>query len=276
MGAAKYSAEQEKQIVAEYISGVSVEVLCERYKYKGKKSITDKVKKYYPDNYDEIIEIARKNRAGWKYSLDKIQNDFDAYLVGLLMTDGYIYEHGVGIDLIDEDCIDFISKQVRADHKVYETAQREDGYHRQDRHRVLINNKELITQLARFGIVKNKTYTLQPPQLFEEEYQYLPYLIRGIIDGDGCVYENSNNGKINIYIITASLDFANWLVKVLKERLFLQGVSLNVKKPAREGEAVLYKVEIFRERDIKKIMALVYDEPFGMNRKFAKIDAQRL
>lgn len=66
------------------------------------------------------------------------------------------------------------------------------------------------------------------------------------------------NGKINIYIVTASKDFAYWLVKVLKERLFLQGISLNNKKPAKDNEAILYKVEIFRERDIKKIMALVY------------------
>lgn len=276
MGAAKYSVEQEKQIVAEYISGVSVDVLCKKYKYKGKKSIIDKVKKYHPDDYEEVIETARQNRVDWKYSIDKIQSDFDAYLIGLLLTDGYVYEHGVGIDLIDEDCISFIAKQVKVNYKTYEGQEHNDGYQRNNRYRVLINNKKLIEQVARFGIVTNKTLNLRPPQLLEEEYQYLPYIIRGIIDGDGCVYENSSNGKINIYILTASKDFADWLVKVLKERLFLQGVSLNNKKPAKDGEATLYKVEIFRERDIKKIMALVYDEPFGMNRKFAKIDAQRL
>lgn len=276
MGAAKYSVEQEKQIVAEYISGVSVDVLCEKYKYKGKKSIMDKVKKYHSDDYEEVIETARKNRVGWKYSIDKIQSDFDAYLVGLLLTDGYVYEHGVGIDLIDEDCVSFIAKQVKVDYKTYAGQEHNDEYQRSNRYRVLINNKKLIEQVARFGVVTNKTLNLQPPQLLEEEYQYLPYIIRGIIDGDGCMYENSSNDKINIYIVTASKDFAYWLVKVLKERLFLQGISLNNKKPAKDDEAILYKVEIFRERDIKKIMALVYDEPFGMNRKFAKIDAQRL
>lgn len=276
MGAAKYSVEQEKQIVAEYISGVSVDVLCEKYKYKGKKSIMDKVKKYHSDDYEEVIETARKNRVGWKYSIDKIQSDFDAYLVGLLLTDGYVYEHGVGIDLIDEDCISFIAKQVKVDYKTYAGQEYNDEYQRSNRYRVLINNKRLIEQVARFGVVIDKTLNLQPPQLLEEEYQYLPYIIRGIIDGDGCMYENSSNGKINIYIVTASKDFAYWLVKVLKERLFLQGISLNNKKPTKDDEAILYKVEIFRERDIKKIMALVYDEPFGMNRKFAKIDAQRL
>ena len=76
--------------------------------------------------------------------------------------------------------------------------------------------------------------------------------------------------------MTASIDFAQWLQKILKERLFLQNVSLNTRKPTKEGEATVYKVEIFRDRDIKKIAALVYDEPYGMARKFAKIDAQRL
>lgn len=275
MGAQKYSVEQEKQIVEEYISGVSVNTLCEKYKYKGKKSILDKVKKYHPDDYAEVIALAKKNREGWKWSLSKIQSDFDAYFIGLMLTDGYVYKDGVGIDLIDEDCISMIANQTKNEYKAYEPEEREDGYNRKTRYRVLINNKELIDSLQRFGITKNKTYTLQPPQLMEEEYEFLPYLIRGIIDGDGCVYENSNNGKINIYIVTASYDFAQWLEKILKERLFLQGVSLNVKTSSNDNDTELYKVEIFRERDIKKIAALVYDEPFGMMRKFAKIDAQR-
>lgn len=278
MGAAKYNAEQEKQIVEEYISGVGVDVLCQKYKFKTKKSILDKVKKYYPDNHEEMITLARKNREEWKYSLEKITCDFDAYLIGLLLTDGYIYPHGIGIDLIDEDCIAFIAQQTKTQYKCYESEPGSgiNGCDPQPRYRVLLNNKELQTQLARFGIVEKKTLTLQPPQLLDEEYQYLPYLIRGIIDGDGCVYENSVTGKPNIYIMTASIDFAQWLQKILKERLFLQNVSLNTRKPTKEGEATLYKVEIFRDRDIKKIAALVYDEPYGMARKFAKIDAQRL
>lgn len=279
MGAAKYSVEQEKQIVEEYRQGISVEVLCQKYGYKGKKSIMDKVKKYHPDDYQEIIKEAQQNRKTWSLSLERIKSNFDAYLIGLLLTDGYVGDRGVGLDLIDEDCIAFISKQTKKNYHTYDYSDNDkafDKYDRKPRHRILFNDNILIQQLERFGITRNKTLNLQPPQLFDEEYQFLPYLIRGIIDGDGCVFENSNNKKINIYIVTASKVFAEWVAKMLRERLFLQGVAINEKTKANDTDAQLYKVEIYRENDIKKIAALVYDEPFGMERKFAKIDAQRL
>lgn len=281
MGSQKYSKEEELQIVEEYRSGISVNTLCEKYGYKGKKSILDKVKKYYPDNYEDIIEEAKNNRTSWSWDISRIKNKFDAYLIGLLLTDGYITSDntGFGIDLIDEDCISFIANQLKASYKKYEYSSDDktlDKYDRQPRFRVVLRKKEIVQQLERFGIVKNKTYNLQPPTLYEEEYQYLPYLIRGIIDGDGCIFENSNNKKPNLYILTASKSFAEWLKFILTTRLFLQGVSINLKKSDNEKYADLYKVEIFRENDIKKIQCLVYDEPYGMERKFKKIDAQRL
>lgn len=281
MGGQKYSKEEELQIVEEYRQGISVNTLCQKYGYKGKKSILDKVKKYYPDTYEDIMEEAKNNRSSWSWDITKIKNKFDAYLIGLLLTDGYITSDnaGFGIDLIDEDCISFIAKQLKASYKKYEYQENEkifDKYERKPRFRIVLRRKGIVQQLERFGIIKNKTYNLQPPQLLEEEYQYVPYLIRGIIDGDGCVFENSNNKKPNLYILTASKDFADWLKHILTTRLFLQGVSINIVKSNDDKKVDLYKVEVFRENDIKKIQCLVYDEPYGMERKFKKIDAQRL
>ena len=84
MGYKKLSNEQEFQLVQEYIDGAPVKVLMERYGFATKKSIMDKVKKYYPNNYKELIENARNNRKGYNYKLEKIENEFDAYYLGLL------------------------------------------------------------------------------------------------------------------------------------------------------------------------------------------------
>lgn len=90
MGYKKLSQEQELLLVEEYIKGSSVQQLMNKYGFKTKKSIIDKVKKYYPNNYKEKINQAQNNRKGYSYSLEKITSPFDAYLVGLLLTDGYI------------------------------------------------------------------------------------------------------------------------------------------------------------------------------------------
>lgn len=50
-----------------------------KYGFASKKSITDKVKKYYPNKYEQIIKEAKNGRKNYSYSLEKIQSDFDAY-----------------------------------------------------------------------------------------------------------------------------------------------------------------------------------------------------
>ena len=104
----KYSKEIELQIVEEYRSGASVNSLCEKYGFKRKESILNKVKKYYPETYKEILEEAKNNRKGYNYKLETISNEFDAYFIGLMLTDGYISNEQVGIDLVDEDYRFFI------------------------------------------------------------------------------------------------------------------------------------------------------------------------
>ena len=105
MGYKKLSKEQELQLVEEYKQGTPVIELMNKYGYKTKKSITDKVKKYYPENYEEIIKEAQNSRRGYVYSLEKLTSPFDAYLIGLLLTDGYVLSDrdGLGLDMTDEE-----------------------------------------------------------------------------------------------------------------------------------------------------------------------------
>lgn len=120
MGYKKLSNEQEKILVEEYKPGVAVQTLMNKYGYKTKKSITDKVKKYYPETYQQIFEEAHKARKGYDYILETIQSDFDAYFLGLLLTDGYISDNRqVGLDLTDEDCISFLSKGIGKQYTTY-------------------------------------------------------------------------------------------------------------------------------------------------------------
>ena len=257
MGYKKLSKEQEIQLVEEYKQGTPVIELMNKYGYKTKKSIMDKVKKYYPENYEEIIKEAQDNRRGYAYSLEKLTSPFDAYLVGLLLTDGYVLSDrdGLGLDMTDEDAISFVAKTIGTNYKSYN-----DEIHK-TRHRVLITIPGISKQVKRFGIIPNKSNILPTPKLLNEEKQFLPYIIRGIIDGDGCVSKTSY-GSAQFYICTMSKDFAIWIAEVLKNNFFMDDIAIRI------SENGLYRIETANQYNILKLIAIVYNKPFGMNRKY--------
>lgn len=263
MGYQKLSKEQELQLVQEYLNGASVQSLMTKYGFATKKSITDKVKKYYPNEYKDIVEKAKANRKAYSYEMEKIDSEFDAYFLGLLLTDGYIVrEREAGIDLVDEDCIAFLSKTIGKDYHTYAPSSGNEAINgKQKRHRLILSDAKLINDLARFGVVSNKTYMLQPPQLLQEEEKFIPYIIRGIIDGDGCVFATSY-GAPSFYIITKSLDFANWIINVLENKMFMKDIRISIDRNN------LYRVETANLSNINKLIALSYDKPFGMSRKY--------
>lgn len=257
MGYKKLSQEQELQLVKEYQEGVPVKELMAKYGYKNKKSITDKVKKHFPENYQNIVKDARDNRRGYAYSLAELASPFDAYLVGLLLTDGYVLSDrdGLGLEMADEDVIKFVADTIGTTYASYA----HEG--RKTLHRVLITIPGISTEAARFGIIPRKSNIVPEPQLNEKERRLLPFIIRGIIDGDGCVSKTSYGGA-QFYIVTKSEVFANWIKKVLENNFFMDDITI------RKNKEGLYRIETANQYNILKLIALVYNRPFGMNRKY--------
>lgn len=266
MGQKRLSQEQELQLAKEYQGGASVQSLMAKYGFASKKSITDKVKKHYPDSYEQIIAEAKNNRKSYSFSLEKIQSDFDAYFIGLLMTDGYIArDREVGIDLVDEDCISFLSKTIGKEYKTYKPSSGNEKIQaKQNRHRLILSDAKLVSDIARFGIVPNKTCDLQGPKLQEDEIKFIPYIIRGIIDGDGCIFSTSY-GAPAFYIITKSVDFANWVVDILTNKMYMKDIHTTITKDN------LYRIESANQDNILKLISLSYNKPFGMSRKYTSL-----
>lgn len=257
MGYKKLSKEQELQLVEEYRKGTPVVELMAKYGYKTKKSITDKVKKYYPDEYENIVKEAQSGRRGYTYSLSELTSPFDAYLVGLLLTDGYVLSDrdGLGLDMTDEDVIAFVANTIGTKYTSYDIENKKTHY------RVLITIPGISAEAKRFGIVPRKSNVVPEPQLVEKERKFLPYIIRGIIDGDGSVTKTSYGGS-QFFIVTKSEVFANWIKKVLENDFFMDDISIRI---SSEG---LYRIETANQYNILKLIALVYNKPFGMNRKY--------
>lgn len=261
MGYKKLSKEQELQLVEEYKQGTPVIELMAKYGFKTKKSIIDKVKKYYGENYKEIIKQAQDNRKGYTYSLKEITSPFDAYLIGLIMTDGYVLSDrdGLGLDMTDEDVIKFVASTIGTNYKTYI----EEG--RKNRYRVLINVQGISKEVERFGIVPRKSKIIEKPKLLDKERQYLPYIIRGIIDGDGCVSKTSYGGA-QFYICSMSEQFIDWIIEVLEKDFFMTDIHKR-----QNIETGMWRVETSNQYNILKLIALVYNKPFGMNRKYNEL-----
>ena len=257
MGYKKLSKEKELQLIEEYKKGAPVVELMAKYGYKTKKSITDKIKKYYPNEYNDILKEAQTNRRGYTYSLEKITSPFDAYLVGLLLTDGYVLSDrdGIGLDMTDEDVIKFVAETIGTKYSTYKIENKKTHY------RVLITIPGITEQVARFGIIPRKSNIVPEPNLLEEERKFLPYIIRGIIDGDGSVTKTSYGGA-QFFIVTKSYIFANWIKKVLEIDFFMEDVAI------RKNNNEMYRIETANQYNILKLIALVYNKPFGMNRKY--------
>lgn len=269
MGYKKLSSEQELQLIEEYKSGISVTSLCEKYGFATKKSITDKIKKYYPEQYDLIVDEARRNRKSYNFRLDIIDSEFDAYYLGLMLTDGYVtIKHDIGIDLIDEDCIQFLSKSIGKNYAKYDKLYSSE-YNRKiisqkhPKYRLLLNDQDLEKDLARFGVVPNKTKTLTAVSLLKEEEKFIPYIIRGIIDGDGTV-NPTTYGAPQFRIVTYTDDFAQWIKYVLEEKMFMSDIHIRYKNP-------LYEIGSAEKTNLLKLIALSYNKPFGMNRKYNEL-----
>ena len=252
------SNEEEIKLVEEYRKGIHVNQLMKKYGFSTKKSITDKVKKHFPNTYKEIIEEAKINRKDYKINVKEINDCFVAYFIGLMLTDGYIQDNNkFGIQLVDEDCINFISKVTN---KSYHTYNDNNPQH-QECYRIIFSDNEQVNNLKRYGIERNKTKTISGFDFNRSEEKYIPYVIRGIIDGDGCIYYTSKHTPA-FFIITASYNFAKWMQEILENKLYMNDIHIT---KTCDG---YYRVETSLLTNLLKLRFIVYDQPYGMNRKY--------
>ena len=260
----KYNPDQiEQQMVEEYLQGASSKDLMVKYGYKTRKSVTDKVKKHLGADFDFKKHLREKK--DYCLDLSTINSPFIAYFIGLMITDGYIVdERKFGIDLVDEDCINFIAKSTGQIYSRY------SGYqeNQQIKYRIIFSDSGNIKQLERYGIIKNKTHLLKGFNWLPEEEKFIPYFIRGVIDGDGSIY-STTYGELKFNISASSFDFITWLEELLINKLYMFEVSKN--QNAKTG---VWSLDSALKRNIDILKLLSYDRPFGMARKFNKLYEQ--
>lgn len=247
----KLNEQQEREMVERYLKGEKSVDLIKEYGYKTTKSLEDKVKKYgyKMRTRSESENLMKPHR---KFSVESVDSPFKAYFLGLMVTDGWIDKRGtIYLSMADKDVIKFVSSVIKKDYIVI----LEDG--KLPQYRISFNHPQLLKELNSRGIYNNKSKTKEHVLFYDSEQKYLPYFIRGVIDGDGWIRKD---GK-EFFIASGSEKFAYFIKDLLENKLYMTSLNVVV------GESA-WTIRSAESKNINILKAIVYDVPYGMSRKF--------
>ena len=145
----------------------------------------------------------------------EINTSNKAYLLGYIFSDGCLsydkHSRRERITIVSNDL-----QIINEFHKIM--TPNKSIYQQGKSYKVISNNPTDIKILKEHGVTYNKSLSVKFPEISEK---LMPDFIRGIFDGDGCVYigkTKSNNiiyEYLNVSFTTGSIDFANGLINAL-------------------------------------------------------------
>lgn len=112
-----------------------------------------------------------------------------AYLLGFITADGAIVNEVLSIEVHKDDVeiLEFAKQQINPLATLTPT---------RDCFKVTFGAKALGRDLAKYGIIQNKSKLIKEVPLNFIPEHLLPFYFRGLIDGDGCI---NKDGRVSIY-----------------------------------------------------------------------------
>lgn len=253
------------EIITLYQEGYSLNKLKEKFNYSPEKikSILRKNSIHIRTRSEQtsITNQIRGKKVNHLY-FDSIDNTEKAWLLGFLAADGNIASDRnrikISLSSVDREILEKIKTILNSEREIidYETNQ---GFGVSELSWSSANQK---IQLAKFGIVPNKTYKeMHIPQF--KNIEFLFAYILGYYDGDGCFRNDGKYCRIEICSYREELlqDFAN----VIKEYLLID------KKPLKDKNRQNYYTLTYSTEDAIKIINYCYQIcPIYLQRKYNK------
>lgn len=118
----------------------------------------------------------------------EISTENQAYLLGLLYSDGWVStckkgSYLVGISSIDIELINYVKEILQSNHPIYLNKKYSENH--SQGYTLAIYNKQLVLDIKEKGCIENKSLILTFPEIRENLKRHF---IRGLWDGDGSVY----------------------------------------------------------------------------------------
>ena len=183
-------------------------------------------------------------------------NSSFAYGIGLITTDGCLSPDSRHIEFTSKDLESVINirRCFRLKNKI--GLKKRGIYPNKSYYRVQFGDVKLYNFMVEIGLTPRKSHKLG---IVKIPGKYFADFLRGVIDGDGSIgyfmHPQSKEKQFRIRIISASLDFLEWLQTEINKHLQLKG---SVKQASRAYQLCYYKKAskkladfIYYQRDIK-------------------------
>lgn len=190
VGTVYNALKREKQCTRNGYHGIKKDLVNDVIKlYKNNESVfsicnklglyQDKVKRILHENNIKTISSAKRNNPNFNEDyFENIDSEDKAYWLGWLITDGCINDTSISITL--KECDTYILEQFQSDLGLMNKIKQFNKKYS----RLMFWSKKMIEDLAKYGIVPNKTFTIDLPKIRED---LIPSLLRGCVDGDGSI-----------------------------------------------------------------------------------------
>lgn len=190
-----------------------------------------------------------------------IKEDKIAYIVGLMLTDGWSYtkgnyrEYSIELKKEDEDILLEIAKDFDC---TISHRKRDTNFKKEHESTVLyIKDKELKDILNIYIPKENKTFTATIP----EKYFTSPAFWRGMLDGDGCFGWRKNHTEAYVGFVTVNENFKRGLEKQWLENF---GFETNCHRNVRDN---VYNM-VLTDGKAKSFLKWLTSHPtYGIERK---------
>ncbi len=207
-------------------------------------------------------KVKIKKEFPWHFNKDffKTWSDEMAYVLGLMMSDGYVFTNPrgsnyFGITSTDLEIVEKLRTILASNHKI--GIKRVKNPNWKTRYVLQIGSKDVVAELSKFGIIQNKSLNIKFPQNIPD--RFLRHFVRGYFDGDGGVYLKQHwrrdRGKLNwvfqVYFVSGSRVFLEELHSILL-KVCVKGGFINNKK---RGYAL-----VFGRRDGLALACLMYED----------------
>lgn len=248
--------------------------ICEAYK-NGDAAATIK-KRFELDNISERAILKYCNEQGietrptGKFANIKNEDFFEiidteekAYILGLLITDGYVVypnrdtphnpHWGITLKTEDKYMLEKIKELVGCNTKIVDRKRSRFGgktpitYESQ----LIVCSVKMVSDLSKYSVTQRKTYTAEIPHIRQE---LMPHLIRGIFDGDGCISSNRISFAGNIQVLSE-------LQRYLEENIHINKTTIlgrdHISKT--NEKTTCYKFSFSSKKDVTNFYHLIYD-----------------
>ena len=180
-----------------------------------------------------------------------------AYWLGLLYTDGCIIKNQsrsiIQLKLKDYELLEQFKDFTQYEGIIETVIEHKDKDFIE--YQVRINDRDMVDKLIELGCTPRKTYTLTFPNNIPDEFYH--YFILGAFDGDGCVFDKKDHGKIGIDI-TGCETFLEGMLKELKNKSIIK--SNNTLSIAHSKSDKIMRIKIDGILQTEKLYHYFYDD----------------